>query len=371
MNLQNDLTVKSNEGIMTKQINGIQQLGVGVVNLEESFNWFNKNFGMDIMVFNEKAVAELMLPHTEGEKRERHAILALNMQGGGGFEIWQHTGKSPATPGFEIRIGDLGIAVGKLKTANIKKAYDHFSVNEDVNLLTKINKDPAGTPHFYMKDPYNNIWEFVQSPLIFKKTKANNGGILGCTIGVKNIDESLKVYHNILEYDEVVYDITDTFDDFQGIPGSQNSFRRVLLRHSEPRKGAFSPIFGSSEIELIQVTDREPINIFKNRIWGDPGFIHLCFDINDMDSIRKEVKQKGFPFTVDSSTQSDSFDMGEAAGNFSYIQAPEGTLIEFVETHKVPLVKKLGIYLKLRNRKPGKPLPTWMLNMFSLKRVKI
>ena len=128
--------------------------------------------------------------------------------------------------------------------------------------------------------------------------------------------------------------------------------------------------FGPSEIELIQALDREPLDIFKGRIWGDPGFIHLCFDINGMDKLREEVKEKGFPFTVDSAKQGDTFDMGEAAGSFSYIQAPEGTLIEFVETHKVPLLKEFGIYLNLKNRPEGKPLPKWLLGMFSLKRVK-
>ncbi|MDA3929944.1 MAG: VOC family protein, partial [Prolixibacteraceae bacterium] len=64
---------------MTKQINGIQQLGVGVENLQEGFKWYRENFGMDILVFDEKAIAELMLAHTEGQTRERHAILALNM----------------------------------------------------------------------------------------------------------------------------------------------------------------------------------------------------------------------------------------------------------------------------------------------------
>jgi len=79
---------------MAKQINGIQQLGVGVENLEEGFKWYRQNFGMDILVFDEKATAHLMLEHTGGEPRERHAVLALNMQGGGGFEVWQHTGKT-------------------------------------------------------------------------------------------------------------------------------------------------------------------------------------------------------------------------------------------------------------------------------------
>jgi len=89
-----------------------------------------------------------------------------------------------------------------------------------------------------------------------------------------------------------------------------------------------------------------------------------------MDFIRKEVSSKGFPFTVDSTHQGETFYMGEAAGSFAYIQAPEGTLIEFVESHKVPIMKKWGISIDLRKRDPEKPLPTILLKMFGLKRVK-
>ena len=111
---------------MAKKINGIQQLGVGVTNVHEGFKWFRTYFGMDIKMFEEAAIAELMLPHTGGQVRERHAILALNLQGGGGFEIWQHTGKKPELPIFEIQIGDLGICIGKLKSSNIHKTYEQF-----------------------------------------------------------------------------------------------------------------------------------------------------------------------------------------------------------------------------------------------------
>ena len=66
-----------------------------------------------------------------------------------------------------------------------------------------------------------------------------------------------------------------------------------------------------------------------------------------MDELKSFVKSKGFPFTVDSkkSHEGNSFDMGEAAGHFSYIEDPDGTLIEFVETHKLPILKKFGLYL--------------------------
>jgi len=354
---------------MVGQINGIQQLGVGVENVHEAWKWYREHFSMDIRMFEEEATAELMLAHTDGQPRKRHAVLALNMQGGGGFEIWQHTGKKPEPIAFDIQLGDLGINIGKIKTENIKAVYDKFS-KSGLNLLTPITKDPVDNDHFYMKDIYGNMWEIKNQKGIFrKKEKSINGGVLGAVIGVKDMEESLRVYQEILQYNQVIYDKTGIFEDFNGIPGGDKEFRRILLKHSDVRSGAFSPFFGQSVIELVQVMNREPRNIYEARIWGDPGFIHLCFDINGMDSFREKSKKIGYPFTVDSAKAMETFDMGEAAGNFSYIQAPEGTLIEFVETHKIPIMKKIGWYIDLRKR-GHHPLPNWVMKMFRFMRVR-
>lgn len=355
---------------MAKRINGIQQLGIGVTNVHEGFDWYRKHFGMDIKMFEEAATAELMLAHTENEKRERHAILALNLQGGGGFEIWQHTGKEPSPQSFEIQLGDLGICIGKLKSADLEETYQTYK-NQGIELISEITISPAGISHFYLKDIYGYVWEVCYDPYVFMKDGKVNGGIFGVVIGVKDLDESLKVYRDILGYDQILYDSgkAQEFEDWKGVPGANHSYRRVLLTHSEKRKGSFSPLLGPSQMELVEVKNREAKDVFEGRIWGDPGFIHLCFDINGMDALREEVKSKGFPFTVDSAEAMNTFDMGEAAGNFAYIQAPEGTLIEFVETHKIPLVKKIGWYLDLVKR-GEKPLPKWMFSAFKFMRVK-
>jgi len=204
----------------------------------------------------------------------------------------------------------------------------------------------------------------------FKKDKHSNGGMYGCVIGVSNIENSRKLYSDILGYDQVVYDKTGSFDDFKSLPGGKTNCRRVLLRHSESRRGGFSRMLGSSEIELVQREDDAARPIFENRLWGDLGFIHLCFDINGMVKMRELCASKGFPFTVDTSADSDGFDMGEAAGHFSYIEDPDGTLIEFVEAHKIPIIKKINWYLDLRKRNPEKPLPNWMLKTLAFNRVK-
>lgn len=350
-----------------KIISGIQQIGVGVQNVQNAWKWYKKYFGTDIRVFEESAAAELMLPYTGGIPQNRHAALALNMQGGGGFEIWQYTDRVPEAPPFEINLGDLGIYATKIKSKDVKATYAYYK-SENLDLSEDILSNPHGDDHFFVRDPYKNLFEIVNGNGWFKNEKKLTGASYGAIIGVSDIDESRKLYTDILGYDTPIFDETGVFDDFKRLPGGDKKIRRVLLRHSQPRQGAFSPILGPSEIELIQVLEGEPgKKIFKGRYWGDLGFIHLCFDIRGMNELREECKAKGFTFTVDTG---ESFDMGESAGAFSYVEDPDGTLIEFVETHKVPIIKKLGIYLNLKKRDPRKSLPRWMLKTLAFNKVK-
>jgi hypothetical protein len=126
-------------------------------------------------------------------------------------------------------------------------------------------------------------------------------------------------------------------------------------------------LLGQHEIELVQVEGRHPKKIFQDRWWGDKGYIHVCFDVSNMDALAEKCKQTGFEFTVDSRN---SFDMGKAAGHFAYCEDPDGTLVELVETHKIPIVEKAGLYLNLRKRDPAKPLPNWILKLLALNSVK-
>ena len=177
------------------------------------------------------------------------------------------------------------------------------------------------------------------------------------------------LYQDILGYDKVIADVTGNFEDIAGLNSGNGKFRRVLLTHSEPRLGNFSRLFGQSTIELVQALDRKPRKIYEGRYWGDPGFIQICFDVKNMNALKEKCESMGFNFTVDSSAKGE-FDMGEASGHFTYIEDADGTLIEFVETYKIPLIKKLGINLNLRNFNPQKPISDWMLKALRFGRVK-
>jgi len=353
------------------KIGGIQQIGVGVKSIEEAWNWYIKMLGMDCRIFEEEAEAKLMLPYTGGVPQKRHAVLALNLQSGGGFEVWQYKGREPREITEDIRIGDLGILICKIKVKNIDEAYSFFSKNKAV-LLDQPVPDPSGKKVFYLKDPFGNIFQMVEGDAWFMNENKVNGGAYGAIIGVSDIEKSRAVYSDILGYDQIVYDKTGPFPDFVNLPNGINDFRRVLLKRSEPFTGYFSTIFGQSEIELVSSVGKPGKKIFKDRFWGDPGFIHLCYDVWGMDELRKYCGSKGFPFVVDSQQSHDgnSFDMGDAAGYFSYIEDPDGILIEFVETHKIPVLKKLGWYIDLRKKKSYKPLPAWILKAFKFTKVK-
>lgn len=344
---------------MSELISGIQQVGIGVRNAQEAFSWYNKTLGLNVPLFDDVAEATLMTRYTKGNVRQRRAILAMNMAGGGGAEIWQSNSPEPLAAEFEPQIGDLGIFALKIKCSDVKK----FAGNHQTNSINS----PENKPYTWLKDGYGNQLQVVQDNSWFRPNGSITGGVLGVVIGVSDIDKALKLYQKVLNISELVYDKTGNFDDLKELNADKKQFRRVLLRKTMNQTGAFSRLLGNVEIELVQDLDSMPRKIFDGRSWGDLGFIHVCFDTLDMDGLKQKCSENGFPFTVDSNN---TFDMGEAGGRFTYLEDPDGTLIEFVETHRVPIMKKIGWYLNLKDRKTKKPLPDWMVSTMGWGKVK-
>ena len=349
-----------------KVICGLQQVGVGVKDAKESWKWYRKHFGIDIPVVDAVGVAERMLPYTGGKPQPRYAILAVSLQGGGGLEIWEPRGRELNYPPQQPCLGDLGIFIAKIKSRDVAATYERF-VREGLHLLTEPRKSFAGLDHFYMADPWDNILEIEQDEAVFVKSKEfTTGGTGGAVLGVSDMDRSIAFYGKVLGFDEVRADKVGVFEDMQGLPGGERLVRRVMLERSKPFEGPLSPLMGPSHIELVQAIEAPVVKIYENRYWGDPGYIQICFDVRNMEAVERDCKEAGHPFVCDSGVD---FAMGDADGHFTYIEDPDGTLIEFVETFRIPVMKKWGLYLDFRKRDDHKPLPRWMLKALRFLRV--
>ena len=174
-------------------VSGIQQVGIGVHDLKEAWEWYIRVFGMDCRIFEEEAEAKLMLPYTGGQPRSRHAVLAINLQSGGGFEVWQYKGRKPEDRDRETKLGDTGIFACKMKVRNAEKALKHFT-DADVDVLGLPAVDPSGKKSFYVRDPFGNIFHIVEATDWFMNLKKVSGGCYGAVIGVTDINRTLKVY---------------------------------------------------------------------------------------------------------------------------------------------------------------------------------
>jgi catechol 2,3-dioxygenase-like lactoylglutathione lyase family enzyme len=343
-------------------ISGIQQVGIGCTDASKTFTWLRKTFGLNVKIFDDEAKAGLMTRYTGDEVHARRAILAMNMNGGGGAEIWQFTSRTPIA-GKKVNWGDYGINAVKFKSTQVEDSYNitHKNVN-----CTVPQNSPAGNLSFLLNDEAGNQYQVVNDNSWFKKAPFMQGGICGAVIGVSNIDRSILFYQNGFGLNNIVYDVTGIFGDL-GEDAKDKTFRRVLLTFKNPLVAPFSRLLGDVQIELIQALGGTARKVYEDRFWGDTGFIHLCFDVSDMKALKANLEKHNFHFTVDSG---DTFDMGESGGRFAYVEDPDGTLIEMVETHKVPVFKKLGFYFNLKDRRSKKPLPNWMVSLMGLNKVK-
>ena len=344
-------------------ISGIQQIGTGTVDFRKSWNWYIEMFGIDVKILEDDTVAERMLPYTGGVPQQRHACIAVNIQGGGGFEIWQYSKRKPEPCPFKIAAGDLGVFAAKLNCRDVKAFHKQISAKwQDCTIPETL---PDGTPCFYVKDLFGNVFQIVENKKVFIDQGKLTGGMAGAVIGVTDMDKSVKFYSEVLGYNILISDTTGPFSTNDPMPEADKQCRRVILK-APKRKGAFAELFGDSTIELVQALEHMPRKIYEGRYWGDPGFIQVCFDVTNMKALGKFCASKGHPFTVDSCPDGERFDMGDASGHFTYIEDPDGTLIEFVEAHKVSIIKKLGLAIDMGKRNPEKPLPKLLFRLMGL-----
>jgi hypothetical protein len=138
---------------MEQLISGIQQIGIGIPDAGAYFTWFRRTFGFNVKIFDDEAQATLMTRYTGGEVHARRAILAMNMNGGGGAEIWQFTSRKTNYPETPVHFGDYGINAVKIKTTDVEAAFAQLENKVDCSPLYNT---PNNDKTFWVKDSFGN-----------------------------------------------------------------------------------------------------------------------------------------------------------------------------------------------------------------------
>lgn len=352
---------------MKYTIHGIQHLGVAVPEHEPAWKWYRKFFGLDVPFFNDEANADLMTIYTDDKVISKRAAMVLNLKGGAAMEVICPSTFKARHADVTHQLGDYGMYTGWVKTPDIKKSFDFFKEN-DIEIISEISQMPNGWETFYVKDLNGLIFQLVPANDFYTNHPIPNGGTCGTTIGVSDADKAIAFY-KLLGYDEIVYDESGAFDDWATLNGGTGKYRRVLLSQKNQSRGGFADLIGKTYIELAQdLSDRKPVKIFADRLWGDIGFAHLGFDVRNMAAIGKVLAEAGHGFTCDTK---DVLSMGESTKvHCTYAEDPDGTLIELIEVYKIPILEKLGIYLNVEKRPHSKPHPPLMLKALKFIRVK-
>ncbi len=347
------------------RVNGMQHIGLAVSDMNKFLPLYRKLFGLDIPFFDSVQPAPLMDVYTHQKTITKRASMVLNLQGGCAIEVIQPTSFQPRPNLGVFEWGDIGINYIHFKSRDVHHAHTHAKAC--VDLVKDIHARPDDRPAFYLQDPDGNWFQVTADDRWYTNSGHPIGGVMGCAIGVSNIEASMKLYADVLGFDQVVYDTTGEFEEWKTLPGGQAIFRRVLLQPSRPAGGGFAKVTGINHIELIQVLSRTTKKIFKGRIWGDLGFVHLGLDVKGMKILEQQLSAKGFPFTCDSQN---ALSMGNTKVHCVYIDDPDGVLIEMIEVYKVPIIEKWGIFLNVEKRDPLKPLPDFMLKALRFSRIK-
>ncbi len=352
---------------MYTRINGIQHIGVGVPDSELSQKWYRKFMGMDIAIFNGEAPAPLMDIYTNNETITKRATMILNLQGGCAMEVVNPTSFTATNADVEFQLGDLGIFITQVKTKDVKATYEYYKKN-GATMVTDLVTMPDGGETFYVTDPNGLYFQILEGGNFYAKGPHITGGPNGCTIGVSSIEKAMSLYSDILGYDKVIYDQTAVFADWKNLAGGEKEFRRVKLTQSNPPGGGFAKVSADTYLELVEAKNYTPKKIYEGRLWGDIGFVHVGFDVRGMAALGKDLDAKGFGFTCDTK---DILEMGGTTKvHCTYIEDPDGTLIELIEVYKIPILEKFGIFLNVEKRDPLKPLPDFMLKALRFGRIK-
>lgn len=335
-------------------IEAFQHVGIGVASAKRSHDFYRKVMGFTIKLNDHEEEMEQMVSII-GSLESMRIIMAMNPRGGGVVEIVEHTSSKPRPLPEDARWGDIGylaMGVGAYGLDGLLPSLESAGVDVVTPVIDLGIERGGAWRSAFIRDPDGLLIELLETPaLAARGGKPRTGGFSHVSVGVRDMDEALTFWNDIVGYDVVVQDTGETPAGMEAVTGG-GSFRSVLLERSrEP--GCALPLEGGM-VRLVQANDFESKPLYEGRRWGDIGIMEMALDVVDASGTYDGMLESGArPYCP-----ATHLDMGMGSvGTFAYVLDSSDNILELVEVEKLgylppkavaPFMKGL---LKLHSRR--------------------
>lgn len=312
-------------------ITSINHIGIGVYQAKTTFAFYRDLLGFSIKMNDFKTP---VLEPTQKTESDMQVINCGCPYGGGFLEIFQYLDRAPQPPENEMQWSNTGFLEAGIEVVGLSEIYRQLQ-QKKVSTLTGVCQ---------FSPDLSNVWEtlFLKSPDGFplrlidkhpgaKVKKPVFCGIHHVTIGVKDLEQSVRFYREVMGFDRIVFRGKVGRETLTPVMPSPGDGEMAMLESSHGSTSKISSYTGGI-IVLLQVDAPEKKNVYQNRRFGDPGISELGFDVIDirttyMDLVKKGAKPLVDPFGFN------WFPGPEGA--LAYLTDNEGNILELIETTKM------------------------------------
>jgi catechol 2,3-dioxygenase-like lactoylglutathione lyase family enzyme len=277
-------------------INGVDHIGIGVGNIDDSLRFYKDFLGFSNVIFDytgslpglDKIVGKqniearmMMLAH------ENFSPVAQGM-----IKLVQLLPPSrPSRPNMKYEWGNICIAEVCMSVQNIEEVYKLATVEKGFKPVlppTYALCPPGEECKFaYIRDPEGILIEFIEWHMYkeFGGTPRIEA-VNHIGIGVRDMDKSMAFYRDILGFEEEVIGYTARMDSMAPMLPSPTPTMKVKIITSK-YKGAW--------IEVYQHVEQYRPSIAIPR-YGDIGHMEFAINVSNIEKVYDKLQKKGVKF---------------------------------------------------------------------------
>jgi len=299
-------------------IKGVHHVAIGIKDLEAM-----KRFYTDVLGFK-----RVLVEIDDSEKNNMSDTMrgalpvifdgAMLQQEAGGVvvELIHMIAPAPRPIRRNPAYGDIGVAKVSVTVPDVEQFYGQQKGVIPFCSEPQLAKIPQwGDYRFvFCRDPEGNLIEFVSHSDILKTISPGAAG--WASISVTDLDRSMDFYKNTLGFDITVIEPHECFSGLvDGVSGHAGTrVRSCMLGSSKARAG-------EGTVELFEVMEPRGRSIPLSAMWGDYGYLQVCFSYGNIGEAVERLEKDGVEFISGHMVMPDG-------GEFVYLKDVDGIPLE-------------------------------------------